>query len=347
MGCGSDSSDASSSKSDAEYQATIVDEMHDSLLLQIQQATKSSQALCDAAPVTKGRGWDATTDAHALSDMRDAWEKTRLAYEQTEGALAPLFPEVDSAVDARYDDFLAALGPQGDSDLFDDEGVTGLHGIERILWAQEIPENVVKFEASLPGYKKAAFPSTEQEASDFKKKLCQKLVDDFADLESQWTPASIDLGSAFQGLISLVNEQQEKVNKASSNEEESRYSQRTMFDIRNNLKGTRTIYALFKPWLRGKAADGDGKSGKDTDDAIQAGFEALDKLYGQTKGDAIPRPPSDWSAEDPSRSDLDSAFGRLYTGIHDAVDPDAEDSIVHNLNHAATLVGFPEFEEEE
>lgn len=347
LGCGSDSSDSASEKSDAEYQKTIVQEMHDSLLSQIQQAQKGAQAMCDAAPATKGRGWDATMDAAALTAMRAGWEKARVAYEQTEGALAPLFPETDFAVDARYDDYLAEIGPQGDSDLFDDEGVTGLHGIERILWSRETPDSVIKFEASLPGYKKAAFPSTEQEASDFKEKLCQKVADDFADLAEQWTPASIDLGSAFQGLISLVNEQQEKVNKASSNEEESRYSQRTMFDIRNNLEGTRTIYELFEPWLRAKSAKVGEKSGADTDASIQAGFKTLDALYGETKGDAIPQPPASWSAEEPSKSDLDSDFGRLYSGIHEAVDADSDDSIVHNLNHAAALFGFPEFEEEE
>ena len=49
----------------------------------------------------------------------------------------------------------------------------------------------------------------------------------------------------------LDNEEQlEKVNLASSAEEESRYSQHTLGDMRANLDGARRTYDLFAPWLR-------------------------------------------------------------------------------------------------
>src|SRR5262249_44102286 len=157
----------------------------------------------------------------------------RTAYEHVEGAIAPLFPDIDVSIDARYDDFMTQLAAQGgDADLFDDRGVTGMHAVERIVYADVTPARVVAFERSLPGYVPAAFPATAAEAAEFKTKLCQKLVSDAEELVAQWTPADIDAAIAFQGLISLMNEQREKVQKAASNEEESRYSQRTMADLR-------------------------------------------------------------------------------------------------------------------
>src|SRR5262249_2229452 len=126
-------------------------------------------------------------------------------------AVAPIFPDTDAAIDARYDDFLTALGGAGDRDLFDDQGVTGMHGIERILFSDRIPAKAVDFEKTLPGYVPAAFPSTAAEAAEFKNELAQRMVDDVVALQSAWQPAAIDIGAAFQGLVSLMNEQREKV----------------------------------------------------------------------------------------------------------------------------------------
>src|SRR5262249_57929691 len=128
--------------------------------------------------------------------------------------IAPLFPDLDSSLDARYDDFLTQLGPAGDPNLFDDQGVTGLHAIERILYADTTPAHVVDGEKALSGYVAAAPPANAQEADAFKNKLCAKLIADAELLESQWSPQKIDIGGAFQGLVSLMNEQREKVTKA-------------------------------------------------------------------------------------------------------------------------------------
>ena len=75
--------------------------------------------------------------------MKAAWVRARTAYEHVEGAIAPIFPELDAAIDERYDGFLADIGPTGDANLFDGTGVTGMHGIERILYSDSIPANVV------------------------------------------------------------------------------------------------------------------------------------------------------------------------------------------------------------
>lgn len=344
--CSSDG-DAAATKPDAEYESDIVTGMHDALLKEIDALNDAAQALEAAAPATQGRGWDADKDAKAITAMKAAWVDARTAYEHIEGALAPLFPDIDFSIDARYDDFLTKLAGKGDDNPFDGKGVTGLHAAERILWADTIPDRVVEFEAALPGYAVAAFPDTEEAAADFKHGLCAKIVADAATFRSQWKPQKIDLAGAFDGLISLMNEQQEKVNKAASNEEESRYSQRTMADIRDNLAGTLPIYELFAPWLVTKAAAGhDAKTGDRTDQNIHAGFEKLEKVYATVKGDAIPEPPATWSAEDPSAEDLKSDFGKLYQSVKNAVDPTLAGSIVDEMNTAADIMGFPELQEE-
>jgi iron uptake system component EfeO len=335
-GCSSDDG----GKSDADYRAEVTNGMHQALALEIADWKKAATELAGYAPATSGRGWDATLDAKAISDMREAWKRVRVAYEHIEGAIAPLFPEIDFATDARYDDFLSELKGTGDDNPFDGEGVTGQHAIERILWSDNIPSYVVSFESKLPGYKPASFPSTETEAADFKNKLCARLVSDIESLQMEWAPAKIDLGGAYQGLVSLMNEQAEKVNKAATQEEESRYAQRTLADLHANLDGTVRIYQLFQPWIVSK---GGTESGTAADKNIKAGFDGLRVAYGSIPGDAIPQPPAGWSSINPSPQDLESPFGKLFMAVQDAVDPMKEGSVVQQMNTAARLLGFPVF----
>jgi iron uptake system component EfeO len=322
---------------DDQYRAEAIRGMHDAYLGDLRTLVHAAQDLQRAAPSPADRGWDAQKDAAAIAAMKDAWVRARTAYEHVEGALAPLFPDIDVSIDARYDDFLVQLGGQGDADLFDDKGVTGMHAIERILYSSVTPRRVVDFEASLPGYAPAAFPGTAAQAAELKSKLCGKLVSDALELEAQWTPADIDAAIAFQGLISLMNEQREKVQKASSNEEESRYSQRTMADLRDNLSGTEVAYSFFQPWITAKA------DGRAMDGTIEAGFAELDRAYRRISGDAIPQPPATWSAEMPSPADLQTAFGQLYAVVDAAVDPTVDGSVVAQMKDAASVLGFPEF----
>jgi iron uptake system component EfeO len=356
------SSSSSAPTTDAEFQAALVKGMRTSFVGDLSNLVSASQALQKAAPDNLA-GWTDT----AVAAMETPWIAARTAYEHIEGATAPIYPDIDYSIDSRYDDFMAALAPTGDSYLFDDMGVTGMHAVERILYVKVTPPSVVTYEATLPGYVVAAWPATDQEASDFKNKLVQKQITDAQTLETDWEGATnYDLGAAFQGLVSLMNEQQEKVDKASTDQEESRYSQRTMADIRANLAGTEKIYALFQPWIRSKkAASGDasaadagaGTGGADAGGAdagapldgtqidanIEQGFAKLETLYGMVTGDAIPQPPSTWSSENPSSTDSQTPFGVLYLGVHAAVDPNSPSSVVSQMNDAAVLLGFPQF----
>jgi iron uptake system component EfeO len=363
LGAACSSSSSPPLSPDAQFQAKVVSGMRSSFITDLGNLVSFSQMLQTAAPTPPGRGWDATMDAEAIAAMKVAWTGCRTAYEHIEGATAPIFPDIDATIDSRYDDFLAAL-PNGDSYLFDDMGVTGMHAVERILYSNVTPARVVTYEATLPGYLASAFPGHPQEASDFKSKLVQKQIADAQALQTGWENAkSYDLGAAFQGLVSLMNEQQEKVDKASTDQEESRYSQTTMADIRNNLTGTERVYALFQPWIQSKlapdggagsdsgagsdgGATGDGGAGQDgkaIDAAIEAGFATLQALYDSVQGDAIPQPSDTWSSVNPTEADKATPFGMLYEGVHQAVNPNQPGSVVAEMNAAAVLLGFPQF----
>jgi iron uptake system component EfeO len=213
-----------------------------------------------------------------------------------------------------------------------------MHAVERILCADVTPARVVQYESMLDGYVAAAFPATAQEASDFKSALVQKQIADAQNLHDSWQAATnYDLDAAFSGLISLMNEQREKVDKASTDQEESRYSQTTMADIRHNLEGTQKVYALFQPWVRSK------NGGAAIDASIGQGFADLQAVYDSVPGDAIPQPPATWSSENPTATDLQTPFGLLYTGVEAAVDANQPDSVVAHMDQAAVLLGFRDF----
>jgi iron uptake system component EfeO len=321
-------------KTDAQYEADVTSGMHSALLGDIKALHQSAIDMQTTAP---DHAWDADADADAIARLTAAWLRARKAYERTEGALAPLFPDIDGYIDGRYEDFLERLGPDGDQDPFDDQGVTGMHAIERIVFAPTTPATVVALEATLPGYRAAAWPATDDEASEFKTLLCQRLITDTETLVEYWAPSAIDLEGSFRGLIALMNEQREKVSKAASEEEESRYAQRTMADIRDNLAGTRAVYSLFRPWLGSK------QGGDAIDDDVQAAFSALDLAYEAVSGDAIPTPPDDWNSEEPTEANLATPFGELYGAVHAAVDPNVPGSAVDGMNRAAVELGFVEF----
>src|SRR5882672_5136236 len=101
------SADNAPAKTDAQYKDAIIAEMHDSLLKDIDALLQAAKDMQTAAPTTQGRGWDKAQDAAAIQATKDAWIRARVAYEHVEGALAPLFPDVDASIDFRYDDFLS------------------------------------------------------------------------------------------------------------------------------------------------------------------------------------------------------------------------------------------------
>jgi hypothetical protein len=198
-------------EADREAQAVLA--VKSFIQLSLDDFAGAAAALQDAAPAPDADGWSATADADAVFAMKTEWKRARQAYERVEGAIAVVFPDLDVATDARYDAFIEAAP---DDDLFDDEGVTGVHAIERILWSDSIPPEVIAFESALPNYTPPAFPSTQAEADAFKNDLCARLAADTRSMQEQFRGLALDAPSAYRGVIGSMREQVEKLAKAAT-----------------------------------------------------------------------------------------------------------------------------------
>jgi iron uptake system component EfeO len=314
-------------KTDADFRAEVAASMHTAMTQNLADMVQAARELQAAAPT---RGWNVVTDAPAINKMRDAWRRVRVAWEQVEGAVAPMFDDQNVTMDSRYEAFLLARGSHGDPYLFDANGVIGMHAIERILFAPVTRSEVVAFETGLPGYKQAAYPATDNEAIAFKTQLVQRLIDDASLIASSWKPEDVNIAAAYQGMVDLMDEQQEKVMLAASGAEESRYSNITLVDLRNNLAGTQQAYDLFREWIHSKSA-------ASSDQQIQDQFSSLKNVYALTPGESLPAVPPGW---DPSNPTPDSDFGKLWQQVHNSVDPESRGSVVFEMKRIAELLGF-------
>lgn len=325
---------ACTDKSDAEFRAEVAATMHSTITQDLAELVNAARDLQTASP---SRAWNPVTDFAAIREMQDAWKRMRLAWEYIEGAIAPMFVELNATMDSRYEDFLVAMGKDGDQYLFDADGVIGMHAIERILFAPNIRPEVITFESHLDGYKAAAYPATDNEAIAFKTQLVQRLIDDASELASSWRPEDVDIAAAYQGLVALMFEQQEKVTLAATGEEESRYANITLFDLRNNLTGTQQVYDLFRDWIRSKSAES-------SDHNILGKFSSLDRAYAEayttTQSDSLPAAPPGWSSDNPTPDALATPYGTLWQQVRDSVDPNRPDSVVHEMNQVGSLLGF-------
>lgn len=294
--------------------------------------SSAALAIQAAAPAPDADGWGSGETA----DMEAAWSDARVSYERVEGAIAVLFPDLDASTDERYDGFIAE-GP--DDDLFDGEGVTGVHAIERIVWADRHPAYVVEFESALPYYTAAAFPASQAEAAAFHDELCQRLVDDTAQMQGDFQPLALDSAAAFRGVIGSMAEQYEKVTLASTGEDESRYAQHTLADMRANLSGGYEVFEGFDGWL--ESLDG----GEGVRDDIEAGFDRVEAAYDTIDGDAIPGVPEAWNPDAPSDADLATDYGQLWSLLSEEADPTIDGSLVERMTAAADLLGIPQIPE--
>lgn len=263
------------------------------------------RALREAAPE---RAWDG--DHEALPRMRERWTEARDAYERIEGAIATLFAQIDRSVDGRYDAFVQL---EADDDLFDGEGVTGMHAVERILWADAHPAETVRFESALSGYVPARFPASDAEARAFRDGLLARLVSDCEQMQRELGPLALDPAAAFRGVMGSIEEQVEKVMLSATGEDESRYSRRTLADMRANLVGGRAIFGALEPWL--KSVEGEAEATR-----IHASFDELEAAYDVLEGEALPPVPSGWNPDEPD----ESSYGRLFILVSRHADPEAD-----------------------
>ena len=326
IGCGTDKSGSQ------EEQAQFA--VKTQISAQLVNWYNATVALRAAAPRPDADGWNDTADAAGVNAMKAQWAATRDAYERVEGAIAVLFPDYDLSTDERYDGFLADTGP--DNDLFDGTGVTGVHAIERILWAGHAPADVVAFESSLNGYVVASFPTNITQATEFRDGLATRVVTDVQAVQTMFTPLTLDTAAAFRGVIGSLGEQIEKIELAADGEDESRYAQHTLADMRSNLAGGKATYNAFRDWVRSEA----GGPALDTD--ILAGFDRVSALYAQVTGDALPPVPAGFNKDAPTADQLATPYGQIFAGL--STESSAEDpkSLVSKMSAAADLLGIPQ-----
>ncbi|MCZ7677996.1 MAG: hypothetical protein M5U28_04145 [Sandaracinaceae bacterium] len=192
------------------------------------------RALCAAAPAPDPDGWSHERDRAAVDAMRAEWRRARVEYERIEGAIAILFPHIDQAIDGRYE-HEAEL--RRDDEPFDDRGFVGMHAVERILWSGSIPAPADRFERALPGYVEPRFPTSAEEARAFREGLCARLMRDVETMREQLAPLALDAATAWRGIQGSVEEQSEKVLLGATGQDESRYAESTLADMRANLEG--------------------------------------------------------------------------------------------------------------
>jgi iron uptake system component EfeO len=315
----------------AQAQATVKAQIN----TQLGTLVSASMALRAAAPTPDADGWNDVADAAAVTAMKTQWSNVRIAYEQVEGDIAVIFPTYDVSTDERYDGFLGnpEIGP--DADLFDGMGVTGVHAIERILWAGQAPADVVAFESTLTGYMPARFPANLAEATEFRDGLATRLVADFQAVQSMFTPLPLDTPAAFRGVIGSLGEQKEKIELAADGQDESRYAQHTLADMRANLLGGKNTYEAFRGAVKAKA----GGPALDTD--ILAGFDRVSLLYSAVTSDALPPVPAGFDSQAPTAADLATPYGRIFAGLSTESDAANPASLVSKMSAAADLLGIP------
>jgi iron uptake system component EfeO len=127
------------------------------------------------------------------------------------------------------------------------------------------------------------------------------------------------------------------VTLAATAEDESRYAQRTLDDMRANLEGGKAVYAAFRDWVI-------EDSGASTDEAITAGFEKIGEAYSEIEGAAIPPVPENFEIEDPSDADLATPYGKLYQLLTAETDIGIDDSLISTMRGAANDMELEEVE---
>lgn len=315
---------------DATRDADAARAARDVLIAGARDLRAAAKALCAAAPPPHAGGWKLADDAASIAATKIAWKDAQRAHQSIEAAVELFFPDLGVALGGSYEDALA-VGP--DPDLFDADGFVGLHALERVLWANQIPPSVVAVESALDGHAPAAFPADEAAAARFRDGLCARLVDDAAALEARLDGLALDSGGAYAAATGLLSRQVEKMIAAGEGRAESRYAGHTLADMGANLAGAKALHAVFGPWLATKPG------GAQVDDECALGFARIEKEYAAFGSDALPYVPEDWDAENLTQSALASPFGHLYAVVANEANVSLDGSLGHAMGEVVTLLG--------
>lgn len=150
-----------------------------------------------------------------LEAAKQQYPLIRMAYERSE-PIAESFAELDVRIDYRLVDYKDENNTE--------EGWSGYHPIERILWEQHTTAG------------------TERYAS--------QLVNDIKELRAKVSTVEVTPDLMVTGATDLLNE----VATTKITGEEEIYSHTDLYDFRANIEGAEKIFDLFKPVLKKKDA---------------------------------------------------------------------------------------------
>lgn len=159
--------------------------------------------------VAEVEAFAAAIKAGNLPQAQAQYASARVSWERIE-PIAELFPDLDTAIDARVDDF-----PQGDKD----PTWTGFHRIEMTLFQEKTTQDLAP--------------------------LADRLVQDTQTLQQRLTTLEIQPKVMVAGATDLVEEMAE----TKITGEENRYSGADLSDFAANLEGSRQIVVILRPQL--------------------------------------------------------------------------------------------------
>lgn len=148
-----------------------------------------------------------------LDEAKKQYPLIRMAYERSE-PIAESFGELDIKIDYRLVDYVDENNSE--------EGWTGYHRIERILW--------------------------EDNTTDGTEEYAEQLVNDIKELRAKVATVEVTPDIMTTGAVDLLNE----VATSKITGEEEVYSHTDLYDFRANIEGAEKIFELFTPILEEK-----------------------------------------------------------------------------------------------
>ena len=169
-----------------------------------------------------------------LEEAKKVYPLIRMSYERSE-PIAESFGESDVKIDFRLVDYV--------DENKSEEGWSGFHRIERILWEQNTTEGTEKY--------------------------AEQLVNDIKELKAKIATVEVTPDLMLTGAVDLLNE----VATQKITGEEEIFSHTDLYDFRANIEGAEKIFALFKPLIEKK----DAKLVKTLETEFKAVNDLLDK----------------------------------------------------------------------
>ena len=169
-----------------------------------------------------------------LEEAKKVYPLIRMSYERSE-PIAESFGESDVKIDFRLVDYV--------DENKSEEGWSGFHRIERILWEQNTTEGTEKY--------------------------AEQLVNDIKELKAKIATVEVTPDLMLTGAVDLLNE----VATQKITGEEEIFSHTDLYDFRANIEGAEKIFALFKPLIEKK----DTKLVKTLETEFKAVNDLLDK----------------------------------------------------------------------